>query len=103
MAKRNRLTGLAGSGKLALAVALAMPGAATLAGCAPIPAASEAPVAPVATAQLTGEAQIADLVSRMTLEHKIAQLIQPQLSERREWRPLWRGIRPRQRVAAPRR
>ena len=80
MAKRNRLTGLAGSGKLALAAALAMPGAATLAGCATIPAASEAPVAPVATAQLTGEAQIADLVSRMTLEHKIAQLIQPQIN-----------------------
>ena len=39
MAKRNRLTGLAGSGKLALAAALAMPGAATLAGCATIPAA----------------------------------------------------------------
>ncbi|MBO9511548.1 glycoside hydrolase family 3 C-terminal domain-containing protein [Erythrobacter sp. A6_0] len=51
-----------------------------LAGCATVPAANDAPVAPVAAAQPDGEAQIAAILSRMSLENKVAQLIQPQIN-----------------------
>ena len=76
MAKRNRLNALTGTGTIALA--LAMSGA--LAGCATVPAANDAPVAPVGAAQPDGEAQIAAILSRMSLENKVAQLIQPQIN-----------------------
>ena len=76
MAKRNRLNALTGTGTIALT--LAMSGA--LAGCATVPAANDAPVAPVATAQPDSEAQIAAILSRMSLENKVAQLIQPQIN-----------------------
>ncbi|WP_245173913.1 glycoside hydrolase family 3 protein [Erythrobacter sp. A6_0] len=76
MAKRYRLNALTGTGTIALA--LAMSGA--LAGCATVPAANDAPVAPVAAAQPDGEAQIAAILSRMSLENKVAQLIQPQIN-----------------------
>ena len=61
----------------AIAAALAM--GMGLAGCATVPADVE-PVSSV-SAPLTGEdAVVADLVSRMSLERKIAQLIQPQIN-----------------------
>ena len=55
--------------------------AALLSGCAGAPynSAASAPETEAATT-LEGEAQIADLLSRMTLERKVAQLIQPDIS-----------------------
>lgn len=51
-----------------------------LAGCATVPAAST-PSAPVAAPAMAGEDQVvADMLSRMSLERKIAQLIQPQIN-----------------------
>ncbi len=61
----------------AIATALAM--GLGLAGCATVPAETE--VATTVSASMTGEdAVVADLVSRMSLERKIAQLIQPQIN-----------------------
>ena len=60
--------------KLVLATALA------LGGCATVPSAEPAQTTPVTSAQDASEAEIADIVSRMSLERKIGQLIQPQIN-----------------------
>lgn len=58
---------------------LLLAGCATTVTGAPVPAA--APVAaPAADTATAGEARIAAILSRMSLEHKIAQLIQPQIN-----------------------
>lgn len=59
---------------------LALAAAFTLSGCAAMPGAETAPTASEPVAANASEAQIADLVSRMSLERKIAQLIQPQIN-----------------------
>lgn len=59
---------------------LALAAAFTLSGCAAMPGAETAPIASEPVAANTSEAQIADLVARMSLERKIAQLIQPQIN-----------------------
>jgi beta-glucosidase len=59
---------------------LALAAAFTLSGCAAMPGAETAPIASEPVAANASEAQIADLVSRMSLERKIAQLIQPQIN-----------------------
>lgn len=51
-----------------------------LGGCATLPAAETAQVERGVEAKPSGEAAIADIVSRMSLERKIAQLIQPQIN-----------------------
>ncbi len=53
---------------------------ALVAGCAQGPAASTTPVALVKPAAQSEDARIADLLARMSLERKIAQLIQPQIN-----------------------
>lgn len=60
--------------KLVLAAALA------LGGCATVPAADLAQTQAAPAAVNPDEARIADLVARMSLERKIAQLIQPQIN-----------------------
>lgn len=60
--------------KLVLATALA------LGGCATVPSAEPAQTTPVTSAQDASEAEIADIISRMSLERKIGQLIQPQIN-----------------------
>ena len=60
-------------------IALALASGFGLAACATLPDASSE-VAEVASAPATGEAEIADIVSRMSLERKVAQLIQPQIN-----------------------
>ncbi len=59
---------------------LALAAAFTLSGCAAMPGAETAPIASEPVAANASEAQIADLVARMSLERKIAQLIQPQIN-----------------------
>ena len=49
-----------------------------LAGCSAIPA--EVETTPVAVAEVSEDARVADLLSRMSLERKVAQLIQPQIN-----------------------
>lgn len=51
-----------------------------VAGCAQGPAVSTTPVALVQPVPQTEDARIADLLSRMSLERKVAQLIQPQIN-----------------------
>ncbi|WP_299192279.1 glycoside hydrolase family 3 protein [uncultured Erythrobacter sp.] len=65
--------------------------AALLTGCTMAPAETASSVAPTATPEMSEDAIIADLVSRMSLERKVAQLIQPQINsvtpqEMREYR-----------------
>ncbi|RGP41967.1 Beta-glucosidase [Altererythrobacter insulae] len=60
-------------------VALALATSLSLSACTTVPdVAGESSSA--TSVQLTGEAQIADIVSRMSLERKVAQLIQPQIN-----------------------
>ncbi|WP_247712449.1 glycoside hydrolase family 3 protein [Qipengyuania xiapuensis] len=49
-----------------------------LAGCSTVPAEIGAPVA--SASQMSEDARVADLLSRMSLERKVAQLIQPQIN-----------------------
>ena len=60
-------------------IALALATSLSLSACATVPEAA-IEQAPTAAAQLTDEAQIADIVARMSLERKVAQLIQPQIN-----------------------
>ena len=57
---------------------LATAAAVALGGCSTLPGEVEAPAAAVATSD--EDARVADLLSRMTLERKVAQLIQPQIN-----------------------
>ena len=57
---------------------LATAAAAALAGCTTVPVEAEAPAA--ASAMSEEDARVADLLSRMTLERKVAQLVQPQIN-----------------------
>ena len=72
------------------AVAVALMAGSGLAGCASVPLQEDAPsVGPAST--MSEDARIADLLSRMSLKHKVAQLIQPQINsatpeEMREYR-----------------
>lgn len=61
-------------------IALALATGLGLSACATVPSAEPAQTAPVATAQDSADAEVADLVSRMSLERKIGQLIQPQIN-----------------------
>jgi beta-glucosidase len=64
--------------RLALKAMLGVGAALGLAACATVPAAQQQTVA--SPADPDPEAQIADLVSRMSVERKVAQLIQPQIN-----------------------
>lgn len=61
-------------------IALALATGLGLSACATVPLAEPAQTAPVATAQDSADAEVADIVSRMSLERKIGQLIQPQIN-----------------------
>ncbi|MBT8432544.1 MAG: glycoside hydrolase family 3 protein, partial [Altererythrobacter sp.] len=61
-------------------IALALATGLGLSACATVPSAEPAQTAPVATAQDSADAEVADIVSRMSLERKIGQLIQPQIN-----------------------
>lgn len=60
-------------------IALTLAASLAVSACATLP---DVPggTTPTAAAPLTGEVQIADIVSRMSLERKVAQLIQPQIN-----------------------
>ena len=57
---------------------MATAAAAALAGCTTVPVEAEAPAA--SSAMSEEDARVADLLSRMTLERKVAQLVQPQIN-----------------------
>lgn len=57
---------------------MASAAALALAGCTAIPA--EVETTPVASAMQSEDARVADLISRMSVERKVAQLIQPQIN-----------------------
>ena len=57
---------------------MATAAAAALAGCTTVPVEAEAPTA--SSAMSEEDARVADLLSRMTLERKVAQLVQPQIN-----------------------
>lgn len=59
---------------------LVLAGAIGLAGCATVPPEGPATLAPIASEAKAGNSQIAELISRMSLERKVAQLIQPQIN-----------------------
>jgi beta-glucosidase len=61
-------------------IALALASSLGLSACATVPSAVPANTSPVASAEDLAEAEVADLVSRMSLERKIGQLIQPQIN-----------------------
>ena len=61
-------------------IALALATGLGLSACATVPSAVPAQTSPVASAEDLAEAEIADIVSRMSLERKIGQLIQPQIN-----------------------
>jgi beta-glucosidase len=61
-------------------IALALASSLGLSACATLPSAVPANTSPVASAEDLAEAEVADLVSRMSLERKIGQLIQPQIN-----------------------
>ena len=61
-------------------IALALATGLGLSACATVPSAVPAQTSPVASAEDLAEAEIADFVSRMSLERKIGQLIQPQIN-----------------------
>lgn len=61
-------------------IALALASSLVLSACATVPSAVTANTSPVASAEDLAEAEVADLVSRMSLERKIGQLIQPQIN-----------------------
>jgi len=61
-------------------IALALASSLGLSACATVPSAVPAQTSPVASAEDLAEAEVADLVSRMSLERKIGQLIQPQIN-----------------------
>jgi len=61
-------------------IALALASSLGLSACATLPSAVPAQTSPVASAEDLAEAEVADLVSRMSLERKIGQLIQPQIN-----------------------
>ena len=61
-------------------IALALASSLVLSACATVPSAVPANTSPVASAEDLAEAEVADLVSRMSLERKIGQLIQPQIN-----------------------
>ncbi|NNF93877.1 MAG: glycoside hydrolase family 3 protein [Altererythrobacter sp.] len=61
-------------------IALALATGLGLSACATVPSAEPTQTAPVATAQDSADAEVADIVSRMSLERKIGQLIQPQIN-----------------------
>lgn len=61
-------------------IALALATGLGLSACATVPSAEPAQTAPEATAQDPADAEVADIVSRMSLERKIGQLIQPQIN-----------------------
>ena len=61
-------------------IALALATGLGLSACATVPSAVPANTSPVASAEDLAEAEIADIVSRMSLERKIGQLIQPQIN-----------------------
>lgn len=56
-------------------IALALATGLGLSACATVPSAVPAQTSPVASAEDLAEAEIADIVSRMSLERKIGQLI----------------------------
>ncbi len=57
---------------------MATAAAITLAGCATVPGTVETPAA--STARAAEDARVADLIARMSVERKVAQLIQPQIN-----------------------
>lgn len=61
-------------------IALALATGLGLSACATVPSAVPAQTSPVASAEDLAEAEIAEIVSRMSLERKIGQLIQPQIN-----------------------
>ncbi len=61
-------------------IALALATGLGLSACATVPSAVPAQTSTVASAEDLAEAEIADIVSRMSLERKIGQLIQPQIN-----------------------
>lgn len=61
-------------------IALALATGLGLSACATVPSAVPAQTSPVASVEDLAEAEIADIVSRMSLERKIGQLIQPQIN-----------------------
>ena len=61
-------------------IALALATGLGLSACATVPSAVPAQTSPVASAEDLAEAEIAAIVSRMSLERKIGQLIQPQIN-----------------------